>query len=179
MNNFFDNQRILGVIWKRKFHFIIVGIIAVLLAAIFSGPAFIKPKYRSTARIYPSNIWTLSEESRSEQMLEIIDSRDIKQKMIEAFQLDKVYKIDQNDPAYMTNMLGKYDKNINTGKTKFETVEIRVLDYDPQRASDMCDSIIHFYNKKVRNMHKEKDWEMVELISKNLNKKRIELDTVV
>jgi capsular polysaccharide biosynthesis protein len=37
MNNFFDNQRILNVIWKRKFHFIIIGVIAVILAAFFQG----------------------------------------------------------------------------------------------------------------------------------------------
>ena len=65
MNNFFDNQRILTLIWKRKFHFIIVGVIAVILWAIFSGPTFIKPKFKSTARIYPSNISEMSEESEN------------------------------------------------------------------------------------------------------------------
>ena len=68
MNNFFDNQRILNVIWKRKLHFVVIGVIAVVLAAIFSGPAFMRPKYRSSARIYPTNIWVLSEESETEQM---------------------------------------------------------------------------------------------------------------
>ena len=55
MNNFFDNQRILTLIWKRKFHFILVGIAAIVLSAIFSGPAFIKPKYKSTASVYTTN----------------------------------------------------------------------------------------------------------------------------
>ncbi|MFW5832193.1 MAG: Wzz/FepE/Etk N-terminal domain-containing protein, partial [Prolixibacteraceae bacterium] len=61
MNNFFDNQRIFEIIWKRKFHFITIGTVAVLLAAIYSGPAFIKPKYKSTARIYPTNLGEMSE----------------------------------------------------------------------------------------------------------------------
>ena len=85
MNNFFDNQRILEVIWKRKFHFIIVGLVAIALSAVFSGSTFIKPKYKSTARIYPTNLWELSEESKTEQMLEVINSRDIKLKMFDAF----------------------------------------------------------------------------------------------
>lgn len=179
MNDFFDNQRILQVIWRRKLHFIVAGAIAVLLSAIFSGPAFIKPKFASTARIYPTNLWVLSEESETEQMLEIINSRDIKFKVIDVFNLDEVYKIRRDDPHYMTFMLDTYNKNVNAGKTKFETVEIKVMDHDPQRASDMCDSIIHFFNKKVRNMHKAKDWEMVEILSHELDKKKIALDTVI
>lgn len=178
MNNFFDNQRIFNVIWNRKYHFLVIGFIAVLLAAVFSGPAFIKPKFRSTARIYPTNIWVLSEESESEQMLEILNSRDIKHKVMEAFRLDEVYKINRDDPFYMTYMLDIYNENVNAGKTKFETVEVKVMDYDPQRASDMCDSIIHFYNKKVREMHKTKDLEMINITNRMLDKKFIELDTL-
>jgi capsular polysaccharide biosynthesis protein len=179
MNDFFDNQRIIEAIWKRMLHFLIIGIIAVVLSAIFSGPYFIKPKFRSSARVYPTNIWVLSEESETEQMLEIINSRDIKQKVIDAFRLDEVYRVDRNDPHYMSVMLDMYNKNVNASKTKFETVEIKVLDYDPQRASDMCDSIIRFYNRKVRNMHKAKDWEMVEITRKVLGRKYAELDTLV
>jgi hypothetical protein len=54
-----------------------------------------------------------------------------------------------------------------------------VLDYDAQRASDMCDSIIRFYNKKMRAMHKVKEKEMVDILSAGLQKKYNELDTVI
>ncbi|MDD4144560.1 MAG: Wzz/FepE/Etk N-terminal domain-containing protein, partial [Prolixibacteraceae bacterium] len=105
MNDFFDNQRILQLIWNRKYHFIITGIIAIIISAVFSGPAFIKPKFKSTARVYPTNLWPLSEESESEQMLEIMNSKDIKIKMCEAFELDKVYRLNKKDPHYMTYLM--------------------------------------------------------------------------
>lgn len=178
MNNFFDNQRILDVIWKRKFHFILIGIIAIILAAIFSGPRFITPKYKSTARVYPTNLWVLSEESETEQMLEVMNSNDIKLKMFDAFSLDEVYHVGKNDPHYFTYMFDIYNNNVSTSKTEYETVEISVMDELPQRACNMCDSIIHFYNKKVREMHRAKDLEMVELTKKVLTKKTKELDTV-
>ncbi len=178
MNDFFDNQRILKLIWDRKYHFIITGITAIILSAIFSGPFFIKPKFKSSTRVYPTNLWPLSEESESEQMLEIMNSKDIKIKMAEAFELDKVYRLNKKDPHYMTYLLDEYSKNVKTGKTNFETVKLEVLDHDPQRASDMCDSIIHFYNKKVRNMHKAKDFEMVTIAQKGLKQKYAELDTL-
>ena len=178
MNNFFDNQRILSLIWKRKFHFIIVGVIAIFLGAIFSGPAFIKPKYRSTARLYPSNISEMSDESRTEQMLEILNSNDVKIKMFDAFNLAEEYNIRKDDPKYLTYMFDIYNKNVKTSKTQYETVEIDVLDYIPQQAADMCDSIIHFYNQKVGQIHKSKNWEMVLILEKQLNKKYVEIDTV-
>ncbi len=178
MNNFFDNQRILDLIWKRKFHFLAIGIIAIVLATVFSGPAFITPKYKSTARIYPTNLGVLSEESETEQMLEIINSNDIKLKMFNAFDLDQEYNIAKDDPYYLTYMFAIYNSNVNTSKTEYETVEITVLDHNPQRASNMCDSIIHFYNNKVREMHRAKDYEMVELTRKVLNKKNKEFDSL-
>lgn len=174
MNNFFDNQRILVLIWKRKFHFIIVGLIAVVLSAIFSGPAFITPKYKSTARIYPTNIWTMSDESETEQMLEVLNSNDIKFRMFDTFELDKVYNIDKETPQYLTYLLAEYGSNVKASKTEYETAEIEVLDEDPQRASDMCDSIISFYNQKVRALHKEKSKEMVDITSKQIRRKDTE-----
>ena len=178
MNNFFDNQRILALIWKRKFHFIIVGVIAILLGAVFSGPTFIKPKFRSTARLYPSNISEMSEESRTEQMLEIINSNDVKIKMFNAFNLDEAYGIKKDDPKYLTYMFDIYNENVKTSKTQYETVEIDVMDFIPQQASDMCDSIIHFYNQKVGQIHRSKNWEMIQILKKQLDKKYIEIDTV-
>lgn len=179
MNNFFDNQRILNLIWKRKFHFILVGIIAIILSAIFSGPTFITPKFKSTARIYPtSNVAVFSEESRTEQMLEVLNSRDIKIKMFDAFRLDTVYKVDKDSPKYLTYMMDIYNSNVSASKTKFETVEIVVLDENPIRAAQMCDSIIHFYNLKVREMHAVKYLEIVKLTDDRLKQKYVELDSL-
>ena len=69
MNDFFDNRRILEIIWKRRLHFIIIGIVAVVLSAIFSSAFFIPPKFKSTARLYPINLSIMSEESETEHML--------------------------------------------------------------------------------------------------------------
>jgi len=175
MDNFFDNQRILEIIWKRKMHFVIIGIIAILLSAVFSSPTFIRPKFKSVARVYPTNIWTMSNESETEQMIEVLNSNDIKFKMFDAFGLADVYEISKEDPNYVTYMLDVYNTNVSVSKTEFETAEIKVMDYDPQRASNMCDSIIWLYNKKVRSLHKAKDKEMVDITQKALDKKYKEL----
>jgi uncharacterized protein involved in exopolysaccharide biosynthesis len=178
MNNFFDNQRILDIIWKRKFHFVTVGVIAIILSAIFSGPTFITPRFKSTARVYPTNIWVLSDESETEQMLEILNSNDLKLKMFDTFELDKVYEVNKDDPKYFTYMFDNYNTYVSTRKTEFETAEVEVLDIDPNRASAMCDSIISFYNKKVGEMHKAKEKEMVVISSQQLKENHEQLTDI-
>ena len=167
MATYFNNQNLLEIVWKWKKHFIIVGILAIVLSAFFSSSIFIKPKYKSTARIYPSNnIYVFSEESQSEQLLEFITSLDIKLRTIDAFKLDEVYKIKRQNHQYLSSILSEFNDNVKFKKTEFETIEIQVLDTDPIRASNMCDSIISFLNEKVRLMHRIKH-EEVAIIAKN------------
>jgi predicted RNA-binding protein with RPS1 domain len=179
MNDFLDIERIITLIRRRFLHFCIIGAAAIILSAIFSTPFFIKPLFKSTARIYPVNLATLSMESETEQMLEIINSNDIKFRMFDAFNLYDSYKIDKNDPKHITYIMDKYGKNVSSRKTEFETVEVKVLDYDPMRAARMCDSIIRFYNEKVREMHTLKNWEMVKILQKNLNLRIAERDSLL
>ena len=179
MTNFFDNQNLLEILWKWKKHLIAVGILAVFFSAIFSSSTFIQPKFKSVARIYPSNnIYTFSDESESEQLLEIINSQDIKLRVIDAFNLNDVYKINKQDPLYLTYMLAEFNDNVSFKKTEYETIEIQVLDINPQRACTMCDSIIKFLDEKIRLMHSVKYYEVVTIAKKDLNKINGEIDSI-
>jgi capsular polysaccharide biosynthesis protein len=179
MNDFFDNQKILLVIRNRFIHFVIIGIVAIVLAAIFSSPVFITPKFKSKARVYPINLAVMSTESETEQLLEIINSNDIKFRVFDVFKLNEIYKIPKSDPQYLTNMLSEYNSNVTAKKTEFETVELSVLDKDPKRAARMCDSIIHFYNEKVREMHSAKNREVVKIVSDNIKIRTLERDSLL
>lgn len=145
-----------------------MGILAIVVSAIFSSSTFIKPKFKSTALIYPSNnIYVFSDESQSEQMLEIINSLDIKLRTIDVFNLGEVYKISKDEPQYLTYMLAEFNDNVKFKKTEYETVEISVLDIDPQRACNMCDSIIRFVDEKIGLMHKIKHDEVAAIAKKD------------
>jgi capsular polysaccharide biosynthesis protein len=179
MTNFFDNQNLLETLWKWKKHLIVVGILAVVFSAFFSSSLFIKPKYKSTARIYPSkNIYVFSDESESEQLLEIIGAQDIKLRLIDAFDLSSVYKISKNEPQYLTYMMSEFNDNISFKKTEYETVEISVLDTDPKRAAAMCDSIIAFLDEKILVMHRVKYVESATITKKQMDLITHQIDSV-
>lgn len=178
MDNFFDNQRILNAVWKWKIHIIIVLAITIVLSAIISGPLFIEPKFKSVARIYPVNITEASEESESEHLLEILQSTEIKFKVIEAFRLYDVYKISKQEKLYQTYILYEYDQNITYKKTEFDALEIKVLDPDPARACAICDSIIIYLNDLVHEQRAVKHFEFAEISKKSLDLKKSEIDSL-
>jgi capsular polysaccharide biosynthesis protein len=178
MENFFNNERIFKSLWKWKIHIAVAVFTAIILSSIISSPLFIKPKFKSTGKAYPVNTQIYSEESESEQMLEDIRSTDNKFRLIEAFHLDKVYKISKNDPLYKTYILAEFDKNISFKKTEFETVEIKVLDENPQRASDMVDSLILYFDQLLQHQFAVKYLEVAEIARRDLENKNAEIDSV-
>jgi len=56
MSEYFDNTTILKIIQKYRKQLLIVSSAALVLSVVFSMPWFIKPKYKSTAVLYPANI---------------------------------------------------------------------------------------------------------------------------
>ncbi len=179
MENFFNNERILKSLWKWRIHISIAVVAAIVLSVIISSSLFIKPKFKSTGKLYPVNFQVYSEESESEQLLENIRSVDIKFRLIDAFMLDKVYKINRQDPLYKTYILDKFNKNISFKKTEFETVEIKVLDENPQRASDMVDSLMLYFNQLLQYQHSVKYLEVADIAAHDLVKKNAEIDTIM
>lgn len=153
-------------------------IVALVLSAIFSGPYFITPKYKSYAVVYPSNIAPYSDENETEQMLQIMQSRDITDKIIDQYNLSEHYKIAKDYEYYYTTMLWEYAQNVNVSKTPNEAVSIEVMDIAPQVACDMVNTMIELYNLKVRSLHEEKFGEVVRMYERTLAKKKANIDSL-
>jgi capsular polysaccharide biosynthesis protein len=178
MQSQFYQINILKFLNKWKFHLGIIVLIAIVLAAIFSSPMFITPKFKSFAIVYPSNISPYSDESETEQMLQILQSSDIRDSIIRKFSLAKHYKIDSSYKYFRTTMIWEYSQNVRVSKTTFEGINIEVMDKDPKIACDMVNSIIYYYNKKVRKLHEDKFKEVVELYDRSILKKQHYIDSL-
>ncbi|NCC72984.1 MAG: hypothetical protein EOM06_06265 [Sphingobacteriia bacterium] len=178
MDKYFANTNLLKMLFKWKIHLAVILLISIVLAAIISSPLFITPKFRSHAIIYPSNVMPYSEESESEQMLQFLQSRDIRDQLIAKYDLAKRYKIDSSYKYFQSTINYEYNKNVKISKTPYESVRIEVFDADPVIACKMTEDIIAFYNKKVLNTHKEKYGEVVQFIQDRLEAKKAEIDSI-
>lgn len=178
MESFFKNKSFLDLINRWRIHLAVIVLVSTVLGVFISSPIVMTPKYKSTAFVYPVNVLAYSEESTTEQMLQVFSSNDIKEKMLNAFNLDKHYNLDKNDPHFYSYFLYEFSENVSISKTEYESVNINVLDKDPKVACNMVDSLISFFDQKMAELHRQKNYEMVYIKNRELNKKRNELDSL-
>ncbi|MBE0637638.1 MAG: hypothetical protein IH598_03875 [Bacteroidales bacterium] len=179
MENLFNNQGILNILWRRKIHLAILVLISIVLSVIFSSPFFITPKYKSIAILYPEIETIYSTENESEQMLQWLESRDISDSLIARFDLTTHYKMDSSDPQIVSNTYRKLQKHVFITTTKFESVKIEIWDKDPDIACQMVLAMIDLYNQKVNEAHRVRYREVLVLEEKRLLDKKKQLDSLM
>lgn len=178
MDNFFNSSNLLKLISKWKYHLLVIVGLSAILAMIFSGPDFITPKFKSYAVVYPANIEPYSEESETEQMLQIMNSQDITDSVIKKFNLARHYEINPGYKYYQTVLFYEYHQNVKISKTPYESVLIEVYDKNPDTAMLMVNAILHFYDKKISHLHKSKYREVADMYQKQLALKRATIDSL-
>ncbi len=178
MAKYFTNTNILKLLFKWKIHLLVIILLGVILAALFSSSMFITPKFKSYSLVYPSNISPYSEESESEQMLQFLQSSEIRDKIIAKYDLSERYEIDPSYKYYKTTIIDEYSQNVIISKTPFETIKIEVFDTDPDVACDMVIDIVKYYDELVLSTHRQKSGEVVKFISKRLELKKQEIDSI-
>ena len=169
-NNFNNNLSIIQLIFKWKWQLLIVTLAAAVIGAI--GSFLIKPLYKSEAIVYPANSSPLSEESRTEQMLQILASQTIADSIINKHDLWTDYKIEPNKPSAKALMMQEYNSKIKISKTEYEAISIVTLDQDPQVACDITNDILYYYDQMMERLHNEKIGEVITMFEAQLYKQQ-------
>ncbi len=135
----------------------LVLLASALTAIIVSG--FIKPKYKSTVVFFPTTTNSISkallsdngadkqdilefgQEVEAEQILQILNSDNIRDKIVSKYDLLNHYEIDKDGSYPMTKLFKEYESNITFERTEFMSVKINVYDTDPQMAADIANNI--------------------------------------
>ncbi len=176
MESFWNSSNILKIFMKWKIHIILITFIGMVV--IGASTYLIKPKFKSVAVAYPVNLGQYSDEEHSEQMLQILQSRNITDSIITKFNLAKHYDIDTAYVHFQSVIYDKYNENVSVSKTMYDAVQIKVLDTSPDTASLMVNSIIEYYNSKVRSLHRAKFKEAMDIAYEEMIKWRAVSDTL-
>lgn len=185
-NNFntdFNSTNFFIFLWDRRKLIIIVSIIAAVVSA--AASFLITPKFKSTVILFPTSTNSISkalvntnpgnnqdilefgEEEQAEQLLQILNSSLIRNKIIQRFDLAKHYEIDENSKFKNTYLMKEYEDNISFKRTEFMAVEISVLDKDPQMAADIANGIANLLDSTKNEMQKERARRGFEIVKKN------------
>jgi len=167
----FNSLNLLAFIYKWRKQLIYVGIAAAITSSIASF--MITPKYKSTVIMFPTQTSSISkallsenngkddilkfgEEEEAEQMLQILNSDDIKARISAQFNLMQHYDIDTTDVYKYTKLFDEYKDNISYERTEFMSVKVDVLDKDPKIASAICNEISNLMDSVKNKMQKQR-----------------------
>ena len=179
MNNYFDNTSMIQTIFKWKWHIVIITLVAAIIGAIFSGSRFITPLYKSEATIYPTHTESYSDETLTEQMLQVLQSQEIMDSVVEKFDLLKHYKIDKGYKFWRTALIGEYRSNVSISRTPYDAVTIKVYDSDPEMAYEMVYEIFNQYSKMYKRILQAQRREQADFFLSTLKENEAFIDSLI
>jgi len=169
--------------WKTL---LVVGVIAAVASAGVS--MLIRPKFKSSVIMMPPATNAVSqmiliahnqneyldatqfgEDIKIDQMLQILNSREIKTHLIEKFNLIVHYDIDTTKKYWNTNLYKQVKDNCTFSRTDFMGVQISVLDEDPQFAADMANEIADYYDTLKRRIIQQRTEEAFVILQNEMN----------
>lgn len=179
----FNSTNLVVLIYKWRRQLIIIPAIGGVLAIIFSMPFFIKPLFESSVVVFPSttnsvskalmpqqngyadeDILEFGDEQQAEQLLQILNSDEIRNKVIKKFDLLRHYNIPEDAQYKNTSLQKAYSSNISFRRTEFMSVEIKVLDTDPDTAALIANDIAALLNEVKRRIKAERAQKGLEIV---------------
>ncbi len=179
-NDIFDSTTLLVFLLKWKKPLIILCIAAAVLS---SGVALvIQEKFKSVVVMFPAatnslskaliadnnagkyDVMSFGEEEQAEQMLQVLNSDEIRTRICEKYNLMEHYEIDASDPYAKTQLFEQYTDNIGFKRTKFQSVEVSVMDPDPETAMLIANDISTLLDSVMNRMQKQRAVKALKIV---------------
>jgi uncharacterized protein involved in exopolysaccharide biosynthesis len=121
------------------------------------------------------DVLSFGEDEEAERMLQILHSSKIKEHIVEKFNLMEHYDIDMDSRYPYTQLDNAYSGNINFRRTQFSSIEIEVLDKNPQVAADIANEIAMYIDSAFHSMQKERALEAYRIVEREYRNAQQEL----
>ena len=172
-HNAYSSKYLCRLLVEYRKPILIILTVAALCAIIFSAPYFITPLYKSTTIIYPTSsnsiskvlisttyqsekdIMNIGEDEQTEQMLQVLNSNRVRDKVISRFNLMEHYNIKPDSKYPYTKLNKLYDARIKFRRTEYNAVKITVLDSDAALSARIANEIAEIFDSTMNQMQKE------------------------
>ena len=169
---------------------VIVAVVAAVVSLVVA--LLIKPLYKSSAVIFPTNSNRLSKaimdyhysldfmdygiERDCEYAIQILSSKRMQQAVCEHFNLMEHYAITSAHPQ--AKLEKQYKSNITVKRTDFLGVEIGVLDQDPQWAADIANYMAAMYDTLCHEIHADRAASAADVMNGVVSSIEQEIDSL-
>lgn len=188
----FDSTNLLLYLWRRKWPIIIITGLAAVGSIVVS--LLMDERFKSTVVLYPAyaaqvnfednglarnNVLLFGEEEEAEQMLQILQSGKIRERIIDWYNLWEHYELDSTAQGANTDIKEMYDERVNIKRTKYGSVNIEVTDTEPVIASGIANDIAALYDTVRNEMMMERSYPAFQIMEKEYNETRERIDWLV
>ncbi len=179
-NYHFNSVNIIGYLYDKRRPLIIITLVAAIISIIASF--VITPKFKSRVVLFPTtsgavgkslmsrnvssdnDVLRFGEEEDTERLLQVLNSAEIKEKIINKFDLMAHYEIDTASKYPHTNLERKFENNFSFARTQYLAIEIEVLDKKPKMAADMANYAAALIDTLMNDMYKDRAQRALELV---------------
>ena len=164
-----ERNNLIQFIWAQRKSLLIITGIVFLISTIVS--LLITPLFLSTAIVFPaasSNVsfsdqrnvkaaaMDFGEEEQAEQLVQILQSSRIRDKVVAKFNLLAHYEIDPNDENKYYKLNNEYTSHFEFTRTRYGSIQIDVLDRNAELAAKMANSIVDLIDTVKNDMIRER-----------------------
>ena len=181
--NVFNASDVLLLVIKKWKHLLIVCGVALVASIVVSY--CIPERYKSTVVLYPANstsvsqtlatdmntergLLQLGENEEVEQMMQMLQSNDIRNRIIEKYNLIEHYRIDPETKYLYTKLYKKYDDNVSFSRTEYTSVKIEVLDESPDTAAMIANDISYLLDTVYSRMQRERAYKALKIVENEM-----------
>ena len=171
-------------------------IITLIGAAVGLAVSFlIKPKYEAFTIFYTpannsisksllaennlENFMSYGDEDQIDQVLEMLNSDNLKDKVISKFNLSQHYDIDIAAKYPKTKTRNQFDSNTEFKRTDNLAIKISVKDEDPILSAEMANFISLSLDSIRTNMQQSRAKQAYHIIKEQYQKKQVEVDSIL
>jgi hypothetical protein len=119
------------------------------------------------------------EEDQAEQLVQILSSSRIKDKIVSKYDLLNHYEIDPNDDNKNFKLNEEYNDHFSFTRTKFGSIQIDVLDKDPELAAKMANDIVDLIDTVKNEMIRERTKPAFEINIRKMKQLEKDKDAVI
>jgi capsular polysaccharide biosynthesis protein len=178
----FNSLNLLYFIYKWRKQLIVLTIGAVIVSSIIS--LTIREKYKSTVILFPATTNSISkallsennfqktdvlqfgEEEEAEQMLQILNSDEIRTRICERYNLMQHYGIDSTDKFKRTKLFEEFQSNINFKRTEYMSVKIEVMDWNADTAASIANEIAALHDSTKIMIQRERANQALKIVER-------------
>jgi len=187
-----ERSALLAFLWKNRKVLLTITGTAFVVSVVVS--LLVTPLYLSTAIVFPtasSNVsfseqrnvksgsMDFGEEEQAEQLVQILSSSRIRDKIVAKYDLLRHYEIDPNDENKNFKLNEEYSDHFSFTRTKFGSIEIDVLDRDPDLAAKMANDILDLIDTVKNEMIRERTRPAFEINKRKMKQLEYDRDSIV